>query len=73
MENLYHLGYSEKGILLQRTVRRPRRGGEGVFMAKHTVNTTYIVEDQENNTYHYKKNGKAMIRFFLMRGEEDGQ
>lgn len=73
MENLYHLGYSEKGILLQRAIRDPRGGGEGVFMAKHTVNTTYLVEDQENNTYHYKKNGKAMIRFFLMRGEEDGQ
>ena len=42
-------------------------------MAKHTVNTTYLVEDQENNTYHYKKNGKAMIRFFFNRGEEDEQ
>ena len=45
-------------------------------MAKHTVNTTYLVEDQENNTYHYKKNGKAVLRFFFngfRKGEEDGQ
>ena len=42
-------------------------------MAKHTVNTTHLVEDQENNTYHFKKNTKALIRFFLNRGEEDGQ
>ena len=76
MENLYHIGYSEKGVLLQRSVRRPRRGGEGVFMAKHSVNTTYLVEDQENNTYHYKNNGKAVLRFFFngfRKGEKDGQ
>ena len=30
-------------------------------MAKHTVNTTYIIDDQENNTYHFKNNGKAVL------------
>ena len=45
-------------------------------MAKHSVNTTYLVEDQENNTYHYKNNGKAVLRFFFngfRKGEKDGQ
>ena len=71
MENLYHIGYSEKGVLLQRTIRGPRWGGEGIFMAKHTVNTTHLVGDQENNTFLFRKNGKVWFRMY--RGEEDGQ
>ena len=72
MENLYYIGYSEKGILLQRIIPDPRRGGEGILMAKNTVNSTYLINDQENNTYHIKHNAKIAYRYYN-RGPKDDE
>ena len=71
MENLYYIGYSEKGILLQRIIPDPRRGGEGILMAKNTVNSTYLINDQENNTYYVKNNAKIMYRYYKERLDDD--
>jgi len=42
-------------------------------MAKHPVNTTYLVEDQENNTYYFRKNAKAALRFFYSGNKKGGK
>lgn len=71
MEDFNCVGYPEKGLLLQRTISDPRRGGEGIYMAKHTVNSTYLINDQENNTYYVKNNAKIMYRYYKERLDDD--
>ena len=40
-------------------------------MAKHTVNSTYLINDQENNTYYVKNNAKIMYRYYKERLNDD--
>ena len=41
-------------------------------MAKHTVNSTYLINDQENNTYHIEHNAKIAYRYYN-RGQKDDE
>lgn len=71
MEDFNCIGYPEKGLLLQRTISDPRRGGEGIYMAKHTINSTYLIGDQQNNTYYVKNNAKIVYRYNKGRTDDD--
>ena len=41
-------------------------------MAKHTINSTYLIGDQQNNTYYVKNNAKIVYRYNKGR-TDDGE